>query len=79
MAFTHVGETEDFAGTHQHDTVREARECEAALADWVRAVAEAEIAAERGHEQWLENGGAAHERIWWEAEQDRLRSFGLIA
>lgn len=34
--------------------------------------ARAELAAERGYERWLEDGGAASERIWAENERDRV-------
>jgi hypothetical protein len=75
MAFTHVGYTTAYLGTHQHDTVQEARDCEAHVDDWAWADAEAEIAAEQAAEAWFENRGDWS--LWWENEQDRMRAAAL--
>lgn len=66
---------EHYLAPHPHDTVAQARECEEQHAADIEGhlQAQAELATEQRYERWLEDGGAAGERIRAEDEIERER------
>lgn len=52
--------------------------CRAALQAAADRDAQAEVDADARYERYLEEGGAARERIAYEHEQDRLRESGML-